>query len=310
MYSTESGDCMPSNSTSLTHLDQQLLNKGLLVQHKKVGKDGNGQLHQHMGYEIYLFHEGNATMIIGDHVYPLRSGDMLFISGEVPHISNPDPKQVYVRSVIHYLDSHVRLFPGEVLEPIMDLFQYEGTLIHWDISEQREIEGIISKMNEELNSKDYGGAELAATYLFQLLVSAYRKVKGMYDQTQPPKHLTQREIYVEQILAVINSKYNDEIDLDYISNEVNINKHYMCHCFKDVTGYTISTYIQLKRIEEAKKLLQSSHQSITAIGQCVGIRNVSHFSRLFKEHCGMSPSAYRKKMQSIMKPPSNLHNSS
>ena len=141
---------------------------------------------------------------------------------------------------------------------------------------------------------------MAATFLMELLVIIYRKVQATNNQTQF-RHLTQQEIYVEQILSIINSTYNKEIDLDYIANSININKHYMCHCFKDVTGYTISTYIQHKRMEEAKKLLQFSPKSMTNIGQCVGIRNVSHFSRLFKEHSGMTPSAYRKNYNTMLK---------
>lgn len=294
MHFLESSDRMIFYGKYISSTDNYLQNKGIFVQYQKKGIDGDGKLHQHMGYEIYLFHKGNSTMIIGDQVYPLQSGDMFLIPGQVPHIAKPDTEYPYIRSVIHFLDTHVSMLPCQILEPILKLFQNGGLLISWDLSEQHEIEKLISRMDAELKKDEFGGETMAATFLFELLVMAYRKVRTMYKQTQH-RHLTQREIYVERILSIINSTYNEDIGLDFIAKSINVNKYYMCHCFKDVTGYTISSYIQKKRMEEAKKLLLISLESITFIGQCVGIRNVSHFSRQFKEHCGMTPSTYRKK---------------
>ncbi|WP_462409439.1 helix-turn-helix domain-containing protein [Neobacillus sp. Marseille-QA0830] len=280
--------------------DNQLQNKGIFVQYQKNGIDGDGLLHLHMGYEIYLFYKGNAKVIIGDQVYPLQKGDMILIPGQIPHISKPDKDSPYIRSIIHFLDTPIRMFPNKILEPILHMFQNNGLLIHCDINDQHEIEKLVSKMNTELNKDEFGNETMAATILFELLVLVYRKVQAMNNQSQY-RHLTQQEMYVEQILSIINSKYNEEMDLDFIANSININKHYMCHCFKDVTGYTITTYIQHKRMEEAKKLLQFSPESMTYIGQSVGIRNVSHFSRLFKEYSGITPSDFRKKYNTMLK---------
>jgi AraC-like DNA-binding protein len=294
----ESRDPMAMQGSHSAIIDDHLQNKGIFVQYHSKGIDRNGKLHFHMGYEIYFFYEGNVTIIVGDQVFHPQKGDMILIPGQIPHISKPDPAYAYSRSVIHFLDTHISMFPREILGSIFDLFQNNGLVIHWDISDQHEIDKIVSKMNYELKKTEFGKETMAATFLFQLMVIVYRKVQAMNNQTQY-RHLTQQEMYVEQILSIINSKYNEEINLDYLSKSININKHYMCHCFKDVTGYTISAYIQHKRMEEAKKLLQFSSESMTFIGQKVGIRTVAHFSRLFKEHCGMTPSAYRKKYNTM-----------
>ncbi|WP_251551400.1 helix-turn-helix domain-containing protein [Neobacillus muris] len=280
--------------------DNQLQNQGIFVQYEKKGIDGDGKLHFHMGYEIYLFHKGNAKIIIGDQVYPLQRGDMLLIPGQIPHIAKPETDSPYIRSIIHFLDTPLRMFPDKILQPIFHMFPNNGFLLHCDVNDQHEIDKLVSKMNAEINKDEFGNETMAAAFLFELLVMVYRMVQSMNKQSQY-LHLTQQEIYVEQILTIINSKYKEEIDLDFIANSININKHYMCHCFKNVTGYTISTYIQHKRMEEAKKLLQFSPESMTSIGQRVGIRNVSHFSRLFKEYSGITPSGFRKKHNTMLK---------
>lgn len=277
--------------------DKYLQSKGVFVQYKKNRIDGNGSLHHHMGYEIYLFHKGQATLIIGGQVYPLQSGDMILIPDAIPHIARPNIHLTYVRSVINFTDTYLKLFPNAIMRNVLDLFETGGRLVHWDISEQYELEKLISKLQTEFSENKFGAETLGAAFLFQLLIMTYRKVGTVQNSRQ----LSQREVYVEQTLALINRTYNEEIDLNMIANCININKHYMCHCFKEVTGYTIVAYMQRKRMEEAKKLLQSSNESVTHIASRVGIKNGSHFSRQFKEHYGVTPSAYRKKYQIELK---------
>ena len=54
-------------------------------------------------------------------------------------------------------------------------------------------------------------------------------------------------------------------------------------------------YLQLLRIEEARRLLESSQDGLDAITRAVGYEDVSSFSRLFRKQTGLSPGAYRSK---------------
>ncbi|TSD97448.1 AraC family transcriptional regulator [Gordonia rubripertincta] len=47
------------------------------------------------------------------------------------------------------------------------------------------------------------------------------------------------------------------------------------------------------RIERAKYLLVSTESSVATISEQVGFRDVSHFSRVFRKHAGVSPGGYR-----------------
>ncbi len=47
------------------------------------------------------------------------------------------------------------------------------------------------------------------------------------------------------------------------------------------------------RVDEAKRLLQTSNLSVTQIGYVCGFADTSHFSRRFKKRVGRSPSGYR-----------------
>jgi AraC-like DNA-binding protein len=52
-------------------------------------------------------------------------------------------------------------------------------------------------------------------------------------------------------------------------------------------------YIRIKRLNEAKKLLRISTLSISEICYQVGFNDLSHFSKVFKKHIGISPAEYR-----------------
>ena len=54
-----------------------------------------------------------------------------------------------------------------------------------------------------------------------------------------------------------------------------------------------ANYIRIKRLDEAQKLLRISTLSITEICYEVGFNDLSHFSKVFKKHTGISPAEYR-----------------
>ena len=53
----------------------------------------------------------------------------------------------------------------------------------------------------------------------------------------------------------------------------------------------------LTRIQRAKRMLSESKLPVIDVAANVGIEDQSYFSRLFKKETGMTPSAFRKKMQ-------------
>lgn len=67
----------------------------------------------------------------------------------------------------------------------------------------------------------------------------------------------------------------------------------LSHYFKNLTGESISDYVQSLRHAEACRLLTQTNGSVQEIGQQVGMLNVSSFIRSFKQQSGMTPGQYR-----------------
>lgn len=76
-----------------------------------------------------------------------------------------------------------------------------------------------------------------------------------------------------------------------------ISENYLSRLVKQSTGRSVGAWIDILRIQRAKRLLSSTSLPIIDIAASVGVEDQSYFSRLFKKETGMTPSAFRKKMQ-------------
>ena len=67
--------------------------------------------------------------------------------------------------------------------------------------------------------------------------------------------------------------------------------------FAQATGYSPIAYVQHVRVEEAKRRLERTSESVDAISYLVGYEDPASFRRLFKRITGVTPAAYRRKLQ-------------
>ena len=93
----------------------------------------------------------------------------------------------------------------------------------------------------------------------------------------------------------IYDHYQEEISLQLLSELVYISPSYLDRLFKNKMGTSPIKYLNLVRIQIAKKLLSSSDLSISEISERVGIMGPKYFSRLFKKTVNESPSEFRRK---------------
>lgn len=83
------------------------------------------------------------------------------------------------------------------------------------------------------------------------------------------------------------------LTMKYIANELNISTGYLLVNFKAVYNISPKSYLNQLKFDEAKVLLAHPNITLSEIGERVGYKNVSHFSRQFKIWCGMSPFEFR-----------------
>lgn len=267
----------------------------IYVRHRVTEWQDSWPLHTHDGYELYFFHQGNVNLIIGNEIYQLQPGDMLLFSGDVLHRPNPSKDTPYIRSYINFTADYVQEMAGEELQAkLLGLFAHpNGLLIRWDDKGASEIDEHFAVMASEREKEAIGTEFMMQSLMVQLLLKTYRRSKEMYALlTAPPQ--SQKETNVRRILIYLNQNYKNQINLETLSKAMHLNKYYMCHSFKEITGISINNYITRKRIDEAKKLLRLSDESVGFMSELLGFSTPVHFSRMFKQYAGVSPQTYRK----------------
>ncbi|MBS4462163.1 helix-turn-helix transcriptional regulator [Aerococcaceae bacterium zg-B36] len=92
----------------------------------------------------------------------------------------------------------------------------------------------------------------------------------------------------------IEQEFMNQITISQIAQQFNMNKEYLMRVYKKEKSMTIHDKITIRRIQEAKKLLQYTHLSILEIAMSIGFSTSQYFSTTFKKMCGFSPTEYRK----------------
>lgn len=85
----------------------------------------------------------------------------------------------------------------------------------------------------------------------------------------------------------------EDIPLQKLSELTRLNRNYLSHLFRKETGMTISQYIQNERVEEAKRLLELTDESLSTIASKLNFYDQTHFSKIFKKHANITPKQYR-----------------
>lgn len=88
---------------------------------------------------------------------------------------------------------------------------------------------------------------------------------------------------------------NETISLDQLADRSAMSKRTFIRRFKQTLGDTPANYLQQLRVDEAKKLLETTHLSLEKIVPVVGYQDVSAFRKLFQRSTGLTPKMYRQK---------------
>jgi AraC family transcriptional activator of pobA len=81
----------------------------------------------------------------------------------------------------------------------------------------------------------------------------------------------------------------------YMAKQLNISPRYLTDLLKQETGKSALEHIHIFLMNEAKKLLLGSGNTISQTAYLLGFENPPYFSRLFKKEIGLTPVQYKEK---------------
>jgi AraC-like DNA-binding protein len=99
------------------------------------------------------------------------------------------------------------------------------------------------------------------------------------------------------VLDHIEDTLESDTTLSDLAALTGLSVSHFSHAFYAAYGIAPHRYILRRRIDKAKMLLSASNSTIAAISSRVGFSSQSRFTQLFSRHTGLTPSAYRLKLQ-------------
>lgn len=137
------------------------------------------------------------------------------------------------------------------------------------------------------------------------LMSERIQLRRFITKAQPRKSNTffttqqkETDFYPVKEHIIENKRYLDpEYSLDVLSKELKISTSKLSRMINEKGDYNFSDYINLLRVEEAKKILidpEYSHYTIVAIGLECGFNSKSTFYTAFKKFTKTTPTEYKK----------------
>jgi two-component system response regulator YesN len=126
-------------------------------------------------------------------------------------------------------------------------------------------------------------------YLIQYNIKLYTEVvqKILEIRNRKDKRL------VKIVKDYIMEHYHEPISLNTLAENIYLSPSYLSDLFKNQTGENITNYLAKVRMEKAKELLKDLQMKSYEVGEMVGYKDPTYFSKVFKKVVGVSPNEYR-----------------
>lgn len=106
--------------------------------------------------------------------------------------------------------------------------------------------------------------------------------------------LAQTGTKLDAMLDFIDANLAEPLRLEALAARAGASRAHFVRRFRRLTGFSPHRYLTQRRIEKAKELLRGSRRNLADIALDVGFGNQSHFTQVFHQNTGMTPSQFRR----------------
>jgi len=237
----------------------------------------------------------------GKNTYDYQEGTLVFIApGQVLGVDTPnDNYQPKGHGVIFHPDLIKGTSLGKHIEQY-SFFSYNmSEALHISERERQLVLDLFAKIKFELeHAVDKHSKTLIATNIELLLNYCVR----FYDRQFITRDNVNKGI-LERFESLLNEFFTSdkpqEVGLPSVAwcaSELNLSANYFGDLIKKETGKSANEYIHLKLIDTAKSRIFDANKSVSEIAYELGFKYPQHFTRVFKQHTGLTPQEYRSSM--------------
>lgn len=234
-------------------------------------------------YTLHILFDGCGFFHISDHDYLLKKGDAFVITpGEAHTYSN------FTSASLGLL--WIELAGGNCNE-LFSYFRSNNLYALRNTFEDKtgnQLLNILEYLNTQSPVNDYELSAKVYTFLMYLLETATDISKG------------KMPTLIAKALTYIDEHFTTQFSITDIADNLHISHTYLTKLFHKNIGTSPLKYINLKRIEYACYLLQTTELSCESISEKIGMYDNAYFYKVFKSINGMTPMGYRSSVPSLL----------
>ena len=257
------------------------------------------QHHSHEVYEILCMLSGRRTLFVHGRQYPLDPYHPVMIPAGVPHKT--------VSYDAHPQESVSILFRWELFERLLgdeagQLRQMlPSTLLFPELAEKnrQRLDKLLRALIEVSKSQSPMKGLRMKTVFLNVFMSLYPNIEEMFISTSAAQRqaMDKNDFVFREIIAYLDSNYRQRISLEFLSEKFHLSKSRLSLKLNLYLGTSWVTYVNTLRIQDAMRMLETSHNNISEVAASVGFDSLTHFERVFKAVQGITPREYIRKLR-------------
>lgn len=162
--------------------------------------------------------------------------------------------------------------------------------------ESRQLRDFIALLDTESRSESAPFTEQLVSELFLATLYKMGNILQRYLTAHPEadeRTHNRADIYFRRFLQMLSEHYKEERSVGFYARQLCITPKYLTTLVKRISNKSVSEWIEIYVILEAKMLLKYSGLSIQEIAYALNFPNQSFFGSYFKRNTGLSPSQYK-----------------
>ncbi|PTS94700.1 AraC family transcriptional regulator [Pedobacter sp. HMWF019] len=254
-------------------------------------------LHRHQEIQLTWVQEGEGTLVAGMNMHIFRSGEIYLFGANMPHLFKSEPEYFAPDSKKKIKAVTIFFNPKDKLSSLFDL------------PEMKMVSNFLKDFESGFKVPPHMYSDISGRILsilhsdgidqlmqFLQLLKSLSSLKDLSPLTVSsfPRSINDNEgMRIASIYNYIIQNYSRALTLEEVAEQACMTPHAFCRYFKKHTRYTLVSFLNKVRINEACKMLTSGiHNGIASVAYSCGFNSITNFNRVFKSITGKSPRGY------------------
>lgn len=242
--------------------------------------------HRHFFYAVYWIHQGSGIHVIDFEEYEIKPNRIFFVKPEQIHFLHNNTMMEY--SALQFTEEFMSCSDtGYQTEEREIAVCHDLTL-----EEQERMEILFKQISAEAVSGLEHSTALIQSEINTLLLDLERIGLDKRRYTALPDLLLKYRMLVEK-------QYTATRLVQEYAGQLGVSANYLNVLVRKYLGKSALNLINERVILEIKRRLLRTKKGVSEIAYELGFDELSYFSRFFKRHTGMTPIAFREKMNEM-----------